>query len=145
MDKLVRKIEIPIAKKAIKNAGLYIAEKKDLDRLAEIAADAYKDYPLHIWLANGKYDEKESNLLMKASLKSMMEDALIYADSEEINGFAAWLPFGFKGTEAIPFMLNGGVDLILHSGIGIIGKLLKYENYATSLKKEFTGHYDWYL
>ena len=49
MDKLVRKIEIPLAKKAIENAGLYIVQKKDLDRLAEVAADAYKDYPLLNW------------------------------------------------------------------------------------------------
>ena len=47
MDKLVRKIEIPLAKKAIEKAGLYIVQKKDLDRLAEVAADAYRDYPLH--------------------------------------------------------------------------------------------------
>ena len=40
MDKLVRKIEIPLAKRAIEQAGLYIVQKKDLDRLAEVAADA---------------------------------------------------------------------------------------------------------
>ena len=34
MDKLVRKIEIPLAKKAIEKAGLYIVQEKDLDRLA---------------------------------------------------------------------------------------------------------------
>ena len=49
MDKLVRKIEIPLAKKAIESAGLYIVEKKDLDAMAKIAADAYRDYPLHNW------------------------------------------------------------------------------------------------
>ena len=49
MDKLVRKIEIPLAKKAIEKAGLYIVQKKDLDRLAKVAADAYQDYPLHNW------------------------------------------------------------------------------------------------
>ena len=52
MDKLVRKIEIPLAKKAIENAGLYIVQKSDLDRLAEVAADACQDYPLHNWFAS---------------------------------------------------------------------------------------------
>ena len=56
MDKLVRKIEIPLARKIIEKAGLYIAQKKDLDRLAEVAADAYEDYPLHNWITKGKYD-----------------------------------------------------------------------------------------
>ena len=124
MDKLVRKIEIPLARKAIEKAGLYIVQKKDLDRLADIAADAYQEYPLHNWLTKG---------------------AIIYADSEEMNGFAAWLPFGFTGSKTLPFLFNGGLKLICHSGLGIIGRLLTYENYAMNLKKEFTDNYDWYL
>ena len=145
MDKLVRKIEVPLAKKAIENAGLYIVKKEDLERLAEIATDAYKDYPLHNWFTGGKYDEKASKLLMLVSLKTMTEDAVIYADSEEMNGFAAWLPFGFTGNKTIPFLTNGGMELFLHSGVGLIGRLLRYENYAMGLKKEYTDHYDWYL
>ena len=145
MDKLVRKIEIPLAKRAIERAGLYIIEKKDIDSLAVVAADAYGDYPLHNWLTGGKYDEKASRLIMKITLKTMTEDAVIYADSEEINGFAVWLPFGFTGSKTLPFLFNGGLDLIFHSGLGVIGRLLKYESYAMNLKKKFTDNYDWYL
>ena len=145
MDKLVRKIEIPLARRAIERAGLYIVQKKDLEHLAQVAADAYRDYPLHNWLTKGQYDAKASELIMQISLKTMTEDAVIYADSEEINGFAAWLPFGFTGNEALPFLMNGGVSLILHAGPGIIKRLLTYETYAMNLKKEFTDHYDWYL
>ena len=145
MDKLVRKIEIPLARRAIERAGLYIVQKKDLERLAQVAADAYRDYPLHNWLTKGQYDAKASELIMQISLKTMTEDAVIYADSEEINGFAAWLPFGFTGSKALPFLMNGGVSLILHAGPGIIKRLLTYETYAMNLKKEFTDHYDWYL
>ena len=145
MDKLVRKIEIPLAKNAIEKAGLYVLQKKDLDRLAEIAADAYQDYPLHNWLTKGKYDQKASKLIMQITLKTMTEDAIIYADSEQLNGFAVWLPFGFTGSKTFPFLFNGGLKLIFHSGLGIIGRLLTYENYAMNLKKEFTDNYDWYL
>ena len=145
MDKLVRQIEVPLAKKMIEKAGLYIVEKKDLNRLAEVAADAYEDYPLHNWFTNGKYDKKASKLIMQISLKTMMKDAIIYADSEELNGFAVWLPFGFTGSKTLPFLFNGGLELIFHSGFGIIGRLLTYENYAMKLKKEFTDNYDWYL
>ena len=145
MDKLVRKIEVPLAKKAIEKAGLYIVQKKDLERLAEVSADAYQDYPLHNWFTKGKYDAKAASLLMEVSLKSMTEDAVIYADSEEMNGFAAWLPFGFTGNKTLPFLANGGLRLFLHSGFGLVGRLLTYENYAMNLKKTFTDHYDWYL
>lgn len=145
MDKLVRKIEIPLAKKVIERAGLYLVTEKDLDRLAEGAADAYRDYPLHNWLTNGKYDMKTSKLLMLVTLKNMTKDAVIYADSEELNGFAVWLPQGFTGSKAVPFLLNGGLGLFLHAGIGFFLRLLAYENYSMGLKKEFTDHFDWYL
>ena len=145
MDKLVRKIEIPLARKAIEKAGLYIVPKTEIERLADVAADAYQDYPLHHWLTNGKYDETASKLIMQISLKPMTEDAVIYADSEQLNGFAVWLPFGFTGSKTLPFLFNGGLKLIFHSGLGIIDRLLTYENYAMNLKKEFTDNYDWYL
>ena len=145
MDKLVRKIEIPLAKQVIEKAGLYIVQKKDIDRLAEVSADAYQDYPLHNWFTKGKYDFNASKLLMQVTLKTMMKDAVIYADSEEINGFAVWLPFGFTGNKTLPFVLSGGLKLIFHPGPGFIGRLLTYENYAMNLKKEFTQNYDWYV
>ena len=145
MDKLVRQIEIPLAKKMIEKAGLYIVEPTDLDKLAQVAADAYQDYPLHNWFTKGKYDATASRLIMQISLKTMTKDAVIYADSPDINGFAVWLPFGFTGSKTLPFLANGGLKLIFHSGLGIIGRLLAYENYAMNLKKEFTDNYDWYL
>ena len=145
MDKLVRKIEIPLAKKAIERAGLYLVEKKDIDRLGEVAADAYRDYPLHNWFTGGKYDEVFSKLSMLITLKTMTEDAVIYADSEEINGFAAWLPLGFDGNKAIPFLRHGGMKIILHSGFGALGRLISYESFAMKLKEKYTGHVDWYL
>jgi ribosomal protein S18 acetylase RimI-like enzyme len=82
---------------------------------------------------------------MLVSLRTMTEDGVIYADSPEMNGFAAWLPFGFTGNKALPFLKNGGLKLILHSGPGIISRLQSYENYAMGLKKEYTDNYDWYL
>ena len=145
MDKLVRKIEVPLARQAIERAGLYLVQKKDLHRLAEVATDAYRDYPLHNWLTKGKYDAVASHLLMEVTLKTMTKDAVIYADSEEFNGFAAWLPFGFTGNKTVPFLMNGGMRLFLHAGFDMIGRLQTYENYAMNLKRQYTDHYDWYL
>ena len=68
MNKLVRKIEIPLARNAIEKAGLYIVQEKDLDRLAEVVADAYRDQPLHNWFTKGKYDAKASELIVHLRL-----------------------------------------------------------------------------
>lgn len=145
MDKLVRTIELPLARRVIEKAGLYIVPESRIKELAKVAADAYFDYPLHNWLSGGKYDEYLSEKIMEISLKTMVGDAVIYADSEDINGFAVWLPIGFNGSKTLPFLTNGGINLILHAGLGIIGRLLVYENYAMQLKKDFTGNVDWYL
>ena len=136
MDSLVRKIEIPMARARIKKAGLYLVPAERLDELAEIAADAYQNYPLHNWITNGVYDSVASRLIMKATLAAMKDDAVIYADSEDLNGFAVWAPLGFTGSKTLPFLRNGGVQLILHSGLGIIKKLLVYETFAMKLKKK---------
>ena len=145
MDKLVRKIEIPLAKQRITNAGLYLVPEERLEELCEVAADAYQDYPLHNWLTKGKYDSFASKLIMQATLAAMKDDAVIYADSEELNGFAVFVPLGFTGSKTLPFLKNGGVRLLLHSGLGMIRKLLIYETFAMKLKKKYTGHIDWYL
>ena len=145
MEKLVRNIEIPMAKQRILKAGLYIVPEERSEELSKAAADAYQDYPLHNWLTKGKYDPLASKLIMQTTLAAMKKDAVIYADSEELNGFAVWIPMGFTGSKTIPFLMNGGIQLILHSGLGIIGKLLTYETFAMKLKKKYTGHIDWYL
>ena len=62
MDKLVRKIEVPLAKAAVEKAGLYLVPKERLGELAEVAMDAYYDYPLHNWLSGGKYDPVASRM-----------------------------------------------------------------------------------
>jgi ribosomal protein S18 acetylase RimI-like enzyme len=145
MDKLVRQIEIPLARHAVEQAGLYIVQRKDLDRLTEVAADAYGDHPLHNWFIKGRYDATASKLIMKIFLKKIAKDAIVYADSEEINGFAVWLPFDFPGGKTRPLLMNGGFRLLLHSGPGVIGRLRTYETYVMELKRQFMDHYDWWL
>ena len=145
MDKLVRKIELPLAKRVIEKAGLYVVPDNRIKELAQVAADAYRDYPLHNWFLGGKYDEYVSEKIMEISLRTMSDDAVIYADSEELNGFAVWLPLGYEGTKVLPFMTNGGLKFIFHSGLRIIGRMITYETYAMNLKKEFTENVDWYL
>lgn len=145
MDKLVRNIEIPLAKRRIDNAGLYIVPEERLEELSETAADAYRDYPLHNWFTKGKYDPMASKLIMYSTLASMKDDAVIYADSEDLNGFAVWIPLGFTGSKILPFLKNGGLRLVLRNGLGMIRKLLVYETFAMNQKKKYTGHVDWYL
>ena len=145
MCEATRKTDVKIIREALKNVGLHIVSKNEIDKLADVAMDAYENYPLHNWFCGGTYNLFISKIIMKISLKSMFDNGVIYADSPELNGFAIWLPPPFSGNKTLPFLFNGGIKLILKSGLGIIAKLLKYENYAMSLKKKYTNHEDWYL
>lgn len=129
----------------MERAGLYLVPEERLGELALVAADAYRDYPLHNWFTAGTYDPEASRLIMMATLVPMAKNAVIYADSEALNGFAVWAPLGFTGSKALPFMINGGSRLLLHSGPGTIRRLLTYERFAMRLKKKYTGHVDCYL
>lgn len=145
MDKTMRAMQRFLANKAISDAGLYIAKPQDIEGLAEIAMDAYQNYPLHLWLTNGRYDCEISKRMMEISLQTLENDGIIYADSAQPNGFAVWLPPGFTGTKAIPFLTHGGFGLLVHAGVPLFKKLLYYEGYAMRLKKQYTSHTDWYL
>lgn len=102
------KNELEMARNAVKEAGLYLVSKKEIDTLAEGAMDAYQNYPLHNWLPGGTYNPLLSKLLMKVSFKTMIDNGIIYADSSELNGFTAWMPPNYTGTKALPFMFKGG-------------------------------------
>ena len=79
MDKLVRKIEVPLAKNAVKKAGLYLVPEERLGELADVAMDAYQDYPLHNWFSGGTYDPKASRIIMDISPISCLKE-LIYCE-----------------------------------------------------------------
>lgn len=145
MSGLNKKTDVKIIRETLKKSGLHIISKSEIDKLADVAMDAYENYPLHNWFCGGTYNSFISKIIMKISLKTMLNNGVIYADSPELNGFAIWLPPPFSGNKTLPFLFNGGIELILKSGLGIIAKLLKYENYAMGLKKKYTNHEDWYL
>ena len=50
------KNELEMARNAVKEAGLYLVSKKEIDTLAEGAMDAYQNYPLHNWFSGGTYN-----------------------------------------------------------------------------------------
>ena len=93
MDKLVRKIEVPLAKNIVQKAGLYLVPKERLGELAEVAADAYQDYPLHNWFMGGKYDEIASKLLMDTNkwyYLAVQEATNSHDYGRKENGYEYW-------------------------------------------------------
>ncbi|MBO5289435.1 MAG: hypothetical protein J6B11_08575 [Spirochaetales bacterium] len=47
MCEATRKTDVKIIRETLKNAGLHIISKNEIDKLADVAMDAYENYPLH--------------------------------------------------------------------------------------------------
>ena len=131
--------------KYLKDNGLYIVQKKDFETLANVAASAYENYPLHLFVGDGKYDEEVTKQTIRVNLYSMYDDGIIYADSEELNGFVILLPPGYTGIKTLSFIWNGGFKIIYNQGIKAFSKMVNFESFAMSLKKKYTNNEDWYF
>lgn len=101
MDTLVRKIEVPLAKRAVSDAGLYIAAGKDMERLAQIAMEACREYPLHNWFTNGRYDCEASKRIMEVSLLDFCdrENIVCYLETNKQSNVSLYQHFEFQLSE----------------------------------------------
>ena len=125
--------------------NLYIMSKKDIDKFAESATLAYKDYPLFKYLTQGKFKYNVIKNIISASIRSMGADIIGISVEEDANAIAIFVPPNYTGSKVIPFLIGGGIKLPFITPIGIFLRLLRYENYAMKLKKKYTNHKCWYL
>lgn len=140
----IKKLVLEAQKKA-SDDGFYLLRKKDIKQFSTISAEAFENYPLFDYICNGKYLKEISLQLMKTSLKDMIKQGVIYADSEKMNGFIIILPPSYKGIKALPFIFNGGLKVIPKGGPSIIKRLMTYETFAMKLKNKHTKEDDWYI
>ena len=131
--------------KHLKDNGLYIVKKSDFESLITLTGKAYEDYPLHIYLSGGKYDEEGCKQMMRVNLSLMFDEGIIYADSEELNGFVIVLPPGYTGISTLSFIWNGGYWIIYNQGIRASYRMASFESFAMNLKKKYTNNEDWYI
>ena len=130
--------------KMLQENRLYIVQKSDFEELVKVTGEAYIDYPLHVHFFGGKNVREGLEQIMRVNLYSMYDEGIIYADSKDLNGFAIFLPPGFKGTNTLPFIWNGGFKIIFAQGIKSIKIMANFESFAMAFKKKYTNHQDWY-
>ena len=131
--------------KHLKDNGLYIVKKSDFESLISLAGKAYEDYPLEIYIYGGKYDEEGLKQTFRINLYTMFDEGIIYADSEELNGFVIVLPPGYTGISTLSFIWNGGYSIIYNQGIRASYRMASFESFAMNLKKKYTNNEDWYI
>lgn len=139
MSKKITKLYIP----EIDN--LYQMSERDIEKFAETAAQAYKEYPLFKYLTKGKFQHDIIKKIIAASICSMQENVIGIANESGAEAIALFVPPNYKGSKALPFLMGGGFKLALMTPPTIFFRLLRYENNAMRLKKKYTNHKCWYL
>lgn len=117
----------------------------NIDKFAECAALAYKDYPLFKYLTNNTCDHNVIKQIISSSIYAMGNNVVGYSYDNEINAVALFVPPQYKGTKTIPFLINGGIKLTYMAPFTTFQRLLNYEGHSMKLKKNHTNHESWYL
>ncbi len=132
-------------KDVLRQEGLYIVESdRDIDRMLDLMVDFYAEDALFTWFCGGVYDKTTTGNILRSGIYSM-PGAIAYADSEEFNAAAVWIPPGNQTISVVPYLKHGGYELYKQNGISIAYRLLSYQGYATRIRKSITGKKDWFL
>ena len=76
-----------------------------------------------------------------ASIRAMDGKALMVTDSSEINGFAIFVPPGYKGMPTFGYLKAGGLSMPPSTYL----PQMRYEAYCMKMKKKYTDHQSWYM
>lgn len=121
--------------------GLYLLSESEIEKAAECSADAYIDHPLLKFFLGDYFDIKYLKQFWLATIGALKDEAMIVADSKEINGVSIWIPERFKGLRTFLFLKNGGNKIPMSSYY----RLINYENYAMKMKNKYNDMDGWYL
>lgn len=124
-----------------KTKGFYKYTEKDTENFSLTHANSYQDYPLYNHFFGGKYNFELAKRNSDAMLNSAKRNSIIYADSEDINGYVILIPPKQTGIKAIPYLLGGGYKF----SPSIIYRLNCYESYVNKIKKKYTDYNCWYV
>jgi len=83
--------------------NLYKMNKNDIDKFAESATLAYKDYPLFKYLTQGKFEHKVMKNIISSSIHSMGTDIIGISTEEDANAIAIFVPPNYTGSKAVLF------------------------------------------
>ena len=130
----------------LKKHGLYIMKPNDINRFVSCGVKAFDGYELYNYFFNGKDYIKKITLTLEMVIKATGEKGLIYADSEEVNGFAQWVPPGFSGNSLWDYIQSGlWKYLFMSDFIGSIQRMDHTDRYAFKKKTEITQNQDVFL
>ena len=121
--------------------GIVEFDIADLEKACQCNVDAYRDYPLYPALFGSLAGPDITYKNWYASIRAIYGKALMVADSRDVNGFAIFVPPGYKGMPTLGYLKAGGASMPVSTYLPQI----RYESYCMKLKKKYTDHKSWYM
>ena len=91
--------------------GFVCFDMDDLEKACQCNVDAYADYPLYPAIFGSLAGPDMIYKNWFASIRAMDGKALMVTDSSEINGFAIFVPPGYKGMPTFGYLKAGGLSM----------------------------------
>lgn len=121
--------------------GFVCFDMDDLEKACQCNVDAYADYPLYPAIFGSLAGPDMIYKNWFASIRAMDGKALMVTDSSEINGFAIFVPPGYKGMPTFGYLKAGGLTMPPSTYL----PQMRYEAYCMKMKKKYTDHRSWYM
>ena len=122
-----------------------LTKTENISSVLDSVALAYENYPLFNYLICENSKATPIKQILASSIKSSKTEFICISLGEESKATAIFVKPIYKGSPTIPFLLAGGLKLILKYSPSIILRLLNYEKYAMKMKSKYSDNNCWYL
>lgn len=127
------------------NNNVNLISPKNICRSLDSVALAYEDYSMFNYIVNDKSQAGSIKQIIQSSIMASKVDYIGLTFGENNEAVAIFIKPNYKGTPALPFLFKGGLKLIFKHSLGIVFRLLNYENYAMKVKEKYSDDNCWYL
>lgn len=130
----------------IEEKGFYpVKSTEAFEKYLDNSIEGFKNNSLFSYICGGEFDVNTVKALMCTSYSVVVNTAIAYADSPELNSCAVWIPSGVFRDNFKDFFAAGGVSMFKNSGKLFTKRLLDYEKSVNNMKRNHTNHNDYYL
>ena len=121
--------------------GFIEFDMEDLEKVCQCNVDAYQDYPLYPAIFGSLAGPDIIYKNWYASVRAIEGNAIMVVDSKDVNGFAIFVPPGYKGMPTFGYLKAGGLTMPPSTYL----PQMRYESYCMKMKKKHTDHQSWYM
>lgn len=125
--------------------GLYKIKKKDIEKCAETAAQAFIDDETSKFILSSKLTYKTLYDFYLVIYKAIYNKMYMFSDSENIDGFIIISPIKNSELSLWDFIQAGGLKLIFSNGLDFVLRSLNYEKNCIKIREQFVSSDDWYI